>query len=47
MDRRRPVFEALATLSVDTGHSTAAEVAAQIAGTIMAVSRRADEGVSA
>jgi shikimate kinase len=47
MDRRRPVFEALATLSVDTGHSTAAEVAAQIAGTIMAVCRRADEGVSA
>ncbi|AMM32822.1 Shikimate kinase [Sinomonas atrocyanea] len=47
MDRRRPVFEALATLSVDTGHNTAAEVAAQIAGTLAAGSRRATEGVIA
>ena len=47
MDRRRPVFEDLATLSVDTGQNTAAEVAALIAGTIAAGSRRATEGVIA
>jgi shikimate kinase len=47
MDRRRPVFEDLATLSVDTGQNTAAEVAALIAGTIAARSRRATEGVIA
>lgn len=47
MDRRRPVFEALASLSVDTGQNTAAEVAATIAGTLAAGSCRATEGVIA
>lgn len=47
MDRRRPVFESLAGLSVDTGRSTAAEVAAQIASDIAAGKCRIDEGVSA
>lgn len=47
MDRRRPVFESLASLSVDTGQSTAAEVAAQIATTIAAGHCRVDEGVIA
>ncbi|BCT76340.1 shikimate kinase [Sinomonas cyclohexanicum] len=47
MDRRRPVFESLASLSVDTGHSTAAEVATHIASEIAAGKRRIDEGVIA
>lgn len=47
MDRRRPVFESLATLSVDTGQSTAAEVAATIASEIAAGRCRVDEGVIA
>ncbi|MDQ4491475.1 shikimate kinase [Sinomonas sp. ASV486] len=44
MDRRRPVFESLATLSLDTGHRTAAEVAAQIAQEIAEGHCRVDEG---
>lgn len=47
MERRRPVFESLASLSVDTGHSTAAEVAGYIASEIAAGKCRVDEGVSA
>ncbi|WP_235778571.1 shikimate kinase [Sinomonas notoginsengisoli] len=47
MDTRRPVFESLSTLSVDTGHSSAAEVAALIASTIAAGACRVDEGAIA
>ena len=43
MERRRPVFEALATLSVDTGRGTAQDVAAEIAASLCDI----DEGVQA
>jgi shikimate kinase len=58
MDRRRPVFEELASLTVDTGTSTAREVAALIAERVCSdidgaarkhagASHRIDEGVQA